>query len=55
MEKTKKRLQISINHIKRVNKTLSGFVGKLEPFFVETFEIIDPDEPILITGLDMSM
>ncbi|MFQ5819413.1 MAG: MBL fold metallo-hydrolase [Candidatus Heimdallarchaeota archaeon] len=55
VEETKKRLQDHSSHVKRAKRTFSGFVGTMEPLPAEAFEIVDPDEPILIPGMDGTM
>lgn len=53
-EKTKIQLQSPENHVKNAKRTFGEFVGTMNPLPEEAFEIVDPDEPIKIQGLDKS-
>lgn len=55
IERTKKLLQDPNSHLKRAKRTFGDFIGSMEPLPDDNaFEIVDPDEPIKIQGLNNS-
>jgi glyoxylase-like metal-dependent hydrolase (beta-lactamase superfamily II) len=55
IDRTKKLLQDPINHLNRAKRTFGKLVGIMEPFPDDNaYEIIEPDEPIKIPGLNSS-
>ncbi|MHA2294492.1 MAG: MBL fold metallo-hydrolase [Candidatus Hodarchaeales archaeon] len=51
-EKTRKQLQDTSLHMKRVRRTFGDFIGTMEPLPDEAYKIVDPDEPVKIPGLE---
>ncbi|MFW9993379.1 MAG: MBL fold metallo-hydrolase [Candidatus Odinarchaeota archaeon] len=53
-ERTRKRLQDPVLHMKRVKRTFGDFIGIMEPLPDEAYEMVNPDEPVEISGLASS-
>ncbi|MHA1368943.1 MAG: MBL fold metallo-hydrolase [Promethearchaeota archaeon] len=49
---TRKHLQDAKMHLIRAKRTFGGFVGKMEPLPDDAYEIVKPDEPIPVPGLE---
>jgi glyoxylase-like metal-dependent hydrolase (beta-lactamase superfamily II) len=51
-QKTHDQLQDPALHIQRAQRTFGEFVGEMHPLPEEAYEIVDPDTPLPIPGLD---
>lgn len=53
--RTMRLLQDPTTHLERAKRTFGDFIGKMKPLVdVDAYEIVDPDEPIRIPGLNQS-
>ncbi|MFX1513788.1 MAG: MBL fold metallo-hydrolase, partial [Promethearchaeota archaeon] len=53
-EATQNQLQNPIIHMKRAKRTFGDLIGEMKAFPDNAFEIVSPNEPIRISGLDNS-
>jgi glyoxylase-like metal-dependent hydrolase (beta-lactamase superfamily II) len=51
-QKTHDQLQDPALHMTRARRTFGDFVGEMQPLPEEAYEIVDPDTPLRIPGLD---